>query len=281
MSKHLGRKAAYYYTHTWNRTFGEKVGMYPKYSPMNDERYKRAGVFMKALASEMKNQNVGTIYRGLSKEQGTAFVETGVVKRKTFSSFTTDFKVAQWFSDTIILAMSGRVPSVKYNQTRYVSMYNLEKEVLLPPGVFTRDRSKPIRMRGGRTIIEVSFKPIQVNIAKKESKANAKYAPMYKNAVAGGALTKNTSVNNQWRRQKANELEKQMQKIQFENMTRVQNLNANHANVYKNTPEWHKKDATIQKMKNRLRTQITTLQKRVNAIKKGLRNVPSYDPNNF
>ena len=279
MSKHLGRKAAYYYTHTWNRTMGEKVGLYPKHSPMNDERYKRAGVFMKALASEMKNQNVGTIYRGLSKKQGAAFVNSGVVKRKTFSSFTTDFQVAQEFSDEIILALSGRVPSVKYNQTRYVSMYNTEKEVLLPAGVFTRDRAKPIRMRGGRTIIEVSFKPIQVNVAKKEAKANVKYAPMYKNASM--TFTKNTSVNNQWRRQKANELEKQMHKIQFENMTRVQNLNAKHANAYKNTPEWRKKDDVIQKMKNRLGAQVASLQKRVNGIKKGLRNVQSYDPEFF
>jgi hypothetical protein len=271
---HLGRKAAYFYSHTWNRTMGEVAGMYPKYFPENAERYRRGSMLFKALLRDMKEQNVGTVYRGLSESQARQIIREGKLERKTFSSFTEDIKVADEFAEdsNTVLRIRGRVPCIKYDDRRYVSMYNTEKEVLLPPGVFTLQPSKNVYFKynsetiNGTNVYNVTFTPIQVQVPRFSGKrANTKTSP-------------NNNMNLMWRQKKIHNLEKQLTQL-YANRVNVNQKNMNHAanyNTKKNDPSWKRKNATIDKLRKTLNTQIGTIQKRIQALKRGVRNVPSY-----
>lgn len=173
--KHLGTKAVYMYTGTWNKTFGELAGMYPKWNPSNAERYKRGSVYFKALLNEMRVRNVGTIYRGVA---GDEIVDS--FERKTFSSFSTNIRVADSFAflkkDGQIMSVSGAFPCVRVDDPRYRTQYNGESEIILPPGIFERDYSKNTNTSpNGRSIVRYKFRPIQVNINQLHANANKKY----------------------------------------------------------------------------------------------------------
>ena len=270
---HLGRKAAYFYSHTWNRTMGEVAGMYPKYFPENAERYRRGSVLFKALLGDMKEQNVGTIYRGLPVDQAIRIIRDGKLERRTFSSFTEDIKVADEFAEdsNTVLRIRGRVPCIKYDDRRYVSMYNTEKEVLLPPGMFTLRPSSNVYFKyntnaiNGTNVYNVTFTPIRVNIPRFSGKTKEKTSP-------------NNNMNLMWRRKKIHNLDKQLTQL-YANRVNVNQKNMNHAanyNANKNDPSWKRKNATIDKLRKTLNAQIETTQKRIEALKKGVRNVPSY-----
>lgn len=199
MSKHLARKAAYFYTHVWDKTFGEALGLYPPHEKATPQRYMRAGVFIKALLKNMKNQNVGTIWRGLSENQARNFEKNGQMTRKTFSSFSRSYTVAEKFADgKVILVIEGRVPAIKYNQKRYKSVYANEDEVLLPPGSFTHNKSHPKTMIRGKTIYYVKFTPIDIHVN----------IPKTNNTRAQNIM------NNRWRQMKIKNIENQMNKIE-------------------------------------------------------------------
>lgn len=170
--KHLARKGAFMYTHTWNKTFGEKVGMYPKFYPGNNERYKRAGVYMKAMSNAMKIHNLKTtpVYRGMSENQMKSLLKNGEINRNTFTSFSYDRNTASSFSNGgIIIILDDKVPGIRYNQKNFISQYNIESEFLLPPGKFTINR----QVSPG--LIKVSFTPKVVNFNALERNASKKY----------------------------------------------------------------------------------------------------------
>ena len=271
MSRHLGRKAAYFYTHTWNRTMGEVAGIYPKHFPENAERYRRGSVLFKALLKDMKEQNVGTIYRGLSESQARAIIRDGKLERQTFSSFTEDMKVADEFAEdsNTVIRIRGRVPCIKYDDSRYVSMYNTEKEVLLPPGVFTLQPSKNVYFKynsetiKGTNVYNVTFTPIRVQIPRFSGKIKERTSP-------------NNNMNLMWRQKKIHNLEKQLTQL-YTNRVNVNQKNMNHAvNYNAKNPNWKRKNATIQKLRKTLSAQIETTEKRIQMLKRGVRNVPSY-----
>lgn len=175
--KHLARKGAFLYTHTWNKTFGEKVGVFPKYYPKSNQRYKRAGVFMKVMNNAMVNKNYKKpLYRGLTNRMFSHFkVGNGkmVMNRKTFSSFTNNLNKAREFSNGYIIKITGPVPSIKYNQKVYKSQYPDEAEVLLPPGIFTAKSG--YYENKSHMIIPVTFSRMRQNINKLEKNANKRH----------------------------------------------------------------------------------------------------------
>lgn len=228
MSKHLGAKAAFKYTYTWNKTFGELVGMYPKFKPSNAERYRRGSVFFKALMREMKVQNVGTIYRGLSKSDAEKFMSNvahgSKMERNTFTSFSHKLDIAKHFSNIggesmTILRISGKIPCVDYTQTsRYKSHFPNEAEVLLPPGSF-EFIDIDINTVNRYTIFDVKFTPKPVNVSAFAKNANKKYNY---SKVVNNKTFNNTNVT--WNREKLNNLLKSQQQ-KFENLKKLRSMN--------------------------------------------------------
>lgn len=255
MSKHLARKGAYFYTHVWNQTFGEALGLYPPHEKATPQRYTRAGVFIKALLKDMKNQNVGIIWRGLSKSQARNFEKNGQMTRKTFSSFSRKYDVAHEFADgNVILVIQGRVPSIKYNQNKYKSAYAGEQEVLLPPGIFTHDKSQPISMIAGVTLYPVKFTPIEIQVNIPKTTSNTR--------------TRN-NMNNRWRHMKIQELSEHMSNV-GSNLNRLIKMREKETN--------EKRRNILTTMLYRLNSQINVLRRRQNRlIARRERNVPSYN----
>lgn len=258
--KHIGQKAAYFYTHTWNKTMGELTGQYKKHFPKNAERYRRGSMFFKALLREMKVRDVGTIYRGLSKKQALKLISDKKLTRLTFSSFTKDLDTAEEFAMglNVVLRIKGRVPCIIYDDKRYVSRYNTEKEVLLPPGVFTM--VKRTMTANDTQIYDVKFKPTNARIVN----------------VGKGTIKVLTSANNNmnlmWRRKKIHNAEVLLTKLYGER-TNINHENMNHAanyNTKKNDPNWKRKNAAIQKMRTRLDAHINATTKRIALLEKGL-----------
>jgi hypothetical protein len=250
---------------------GEVAGIYPKHFPENAERYRRGSVLFKALLKDMKEQNVGTIYRGLSESQARAIIRDGKLERQTFSSFTEDMKVADEFAEdsNTVIRIRGRVPCIKYDDRRYVSMYNTEKEVLLPPGTFTLQPSKNVYFKynsetiNGTNVYNVTFTPIRVQIPRFSGKIKERTSP-------------NNNMNLMWRQKKIHNLEKQLTQL-YTNRVNVNQKNMNHAvNYNAKNPNWKRKNATIQKLRKTLSAQIETTEKRIQMLKRGVRNVPSY-----
>lgn len=257
MSRHLGAKAAFKYTYTWNKTFGELIGMYPKFKPSNAERYRRGSVFFKALLREMNVQNVGVIYRGLSKSEAEKFIATGQVERNTFASFSHNIRTARSFSSEsrTILKIIGRVPCVDYTQImRYKSQFPSEAEVLLPPGTleFLGTKSES----NGWTIFNVRFTPKTVNVNTLAKNANKKYNY---SKVNNKNKKYNNTTNITWNVHKLINLLKS-QKQKSENLNRLKSMNQT-------------KDA-VQRANRKIRELIQKDTKRIEFIQKRLKKSP-------
>lgn len=245
MSRHIARKGAFFYTHTWDRTFGERVGMFPKHPKTTENRMRRAGTFMKAMEKNMKNQNVGTIYRGLKGYQSQIFEKSGEITSKTFSSFSKDVDVAVKFarmgSGTIVLKIEGRVPSIVYNQVRYISKYYNEQEVLLPPGKFIQDPKQSTRGLKGVTIIPVIFQPQKLNVPN----------------VPRTNRNMNDNMNTWWRKFKVYQLMKEKREIENVNIPRLNKM------ITKSP-----KNEILKKMRTRLNNHIKSIKTRINRLNK-------------
>lgn len=254
MSKHLAKKGAYFYTHVWNRTFGEALGLYPPHKNATPQRYKRAGVFIKSMLKDMKNQNVGTIYRGLQVNQARNFEKNGQMTRKTFSSFSRNYPTAHRFAHgDVILQIDGRVPAIRYNNVRYKSVYP-EKEILLPPGTFTFDKSRPKIMKDGVFIYHVKFTPTEIKVNIPTTKLNT---------------SERNNMNNRWRYMKIKNLNDHIAAV-ASNINRVSKM--------RNNEKDPKRKNTLNTMLSKLYAQANVLRRRQNRLTtKRERNVPSYN----
>lgn len=256
MSRYLARKAAFFHTHTWNKTFGEKVGAFPKFNPKNTERYKRAGLFMRILMKEFKMKNFTNrpIYRGVSPYEWKNLFHEGRTKmtRNNFTSFTSKFDVAHTFADEskVILEFRGSTPVIEYDDVRYLSLYS-EDEILFPPGTFTVYTKGPIRMRGKARIYSVHFTPkSNVNFEALEKRANIRFRNRYVKMSKTSNNNKNKmNMNMAWKIMKANNLNMLRQKILYENLGKL-NIIERKIRALPNRDQ--KKLDMIKKMKNRL-----------------------------
>lgn len=254
--KHLARKAAYKQTRIWNRTFGEKVGMYPKFFPGNTERYKRAGVFMNALVNQMKMYNLSKtpVHRGISGNQMNTILKNRSINRNTFTSFSFDPTVAHKFANSfandpknrgIVLTLQNKkVPGIMYNGRTFISQFPGEREILLPPGKLTL----------GTQIIpgvfKVSFTQKNVNFNALERNANKKYT--YTNTK------KNSENNSNWKlaRNASRILSRSEMKKKLKNdIEKVQNMEVQL--IIGNAP--YKKLNTLAQMKRRLQNSYNRL----------------------
>lgn len=250
MSRHLGAKAAFKSTFTWNKTFGELVGMYPKFKPSNAERYRRGSVFFKALLNEMKVQDIGTIYRGLSKIDADKFMSNGMeLDRNTFTSFSHNITIAKRFGSEseVLLRISGRIPCINYG-LRYKSIFPHESEVLLPPGVFN---FKDINTGNGVTIFDVTFKQKYINVNKLVQNANKKYN--YSKTNNTNRMFLNT--NYKWNKQKLNTL-LNSQGRKLKNLNKLKSMN---------------KSPAVQSAKRKISELYNQNKKRINFLAKRLK----------
>ena len=179
---YLGRKSAFMYTHGYNKVMRSLIGNYPKMENKN-EKYKRATVFRKAIIQSMKvpKHNNFSIIRGLSGPNANIVrkhIANGTpYNRNAFSSFSKYPNVAMKFTNSnasgknkILIAIpNARIPSINYGgRNSYRSLYN-EKEILLPPGRFTFNKSKVIT-HGPYTLYQANFKPKNINNINKNTK---------------------------------------------------------------------------------------------------------------
>ena len=265
MSKHLARKGAFFYTYTWNMTFGEKVGMYPKFNPTNTDRYKRASVFMKAMMKDFKMSNYSRtpLYRGLSQYEWKNLFHKGTRKltRNTFTSFTRDFGVAASFADSdIVLEFNGSAKTIEYDMIKYVSVFgSAESEVLFPPGTFTIDSGGPTRFRGNKQIIKVRFTPKKgVDFNKLEHRANVRFKNRY--IKHGATIHMSNNMNERWKQHKVNNLRATLKTLAND---RNKIINIHLTEALKNNPNIRKL-AILNKMHNRINALKTNIQRRIN-----------------
>lgn len=260
--RHLGAKAVYMYTGTWNKTFGELAGMYKKYNPANVERYTRASVYFKALLNEMRVRNVGKVYRGVG---GGEIVDS--FERKTFSSFSTDIRVADSFAflkkDGQIMSVSGAFPCIIVDHPRYSTQHSGESEVILPPGIFVRDYSKNTNTSpDGRTVFHYKFTPIQVNINQLHANANKKYN--YSNVNKN---KKSEIISTyRWNRTKLRAVQKSLQN-KYNNLKRFEKMNQSKEIVKRSMTR-------IQKLINENKKRINLLERSLKKYNKNVKPVP-------
>ena len=226
MSRHLGAKAAFKYTYTWDRTFGELVGMYPKFKPSNVQRYQRGSLFFKALMREMRVKNVPKIYRGVSNTDANNIMKDLKIDRNTFTSFSRNIEVAKRFAGDshVIMCVHGTIPCVDYSTNkRYRSVFPEESEVLLPPGTFEQDYGHAfnnINSVPGYTVINFKFTPKRVNVNALARNANKKFA--YSSVNNKNKNFNNT--NNRWNQEKLKVLLANQNK-KFENLKKLKSMN--------------------------------------------------------
>jgi hypothetical protein len=225
MSRHLGAKAAFKYTYTWDRTFGELVGMYPKFKPSNVQRYKRGSLFFKALMREMKVKNIRKIYRGVSTTDANNIMKDLVIDRNTFTSFSRDIEVAKRFAgdSRVIMCVQGTIPCVDYSTNmRYRSLFPEESEVLLPPGTFEQDYGRAfnnINSVPGYTIINFTFTPKRIDVNALARNANKKFVYSHTNNKKNF-----NNTNNRWNQEKLKVLLVNQNK-KFENLKKLKSMN--------------------------------------------------------
>ena len=201
---HLGRKAAFFYTYGYNKAMRSLVGNFPKQEGKN-ETYKRARVFRNSLIRTVKPlTGNSTLYRGVSgpnAQKVRNIVSNGRTNynRNSFSSFSLNFGKSLEFAnkkDPIVLMIKNPkgLPSINYGKHGFITMFNEEKEILLPPGRFTI-----ITKIGGPnkgvpyTAYVVKFTQRSSKTSNLEKRANAlQRVPATNN-------NKNINMNKEWR----------------------------------------------------------------------------------
>jgi hypothetical protein len=157
--------------------------------------------YTEALATAMRPHSFNhPLYRGL-REPENHF--TSKATRKTFASFTPKLEVAKGSSigtkQVLKLNNPQNIPSLIYGQNGYESRFPGEREVLLPPGTFTRinNNQNIIQYIGGdkRFPNKYHIIPVRFNVNQAFMKdPNVHILPKYKarNHTPNNRAPKNT-----------------------------------------------------------------------------------------